>query len=150
MTELLHCKIYDSTQGDLDLHGDEGQSAFLQIKIYQKFQKKVLISFEDLNEKSNFAQFQGCGSKTEPATPLSILNFEWVWQNQFLSYTQKTLEKYPFYIDEQMQFCHFFILPTKNEKIFSLNSRPITVDFEGFSMVSGLEQREKNRFFYIC
>ena len=40
-------KIHN-TQGDLDLHGDEGQPAFLQIKIYQKFQKKVLISFVDL------------------------------------------------------------------------------------------------------
>ena len=25
--------------------------------------------------------------------PISILNFEWAWQAQFLSYTHKTLEK---------------------------------------------------------
>ena len=44
----LKLQFYGLIQGDLDLHEDEGLPAFLLIKIYQKFQKKVLTSFEDL------------------------------------------------------------------------------------------------------
>ena len=76
--------------------------------------------------------------------PISILNFEWAWQAQFLSYTHKTLEKYLFSIDEQMILLPFLYISNQKlenleKPIFSLNSRPLKVDFEKFSTVSGVE-----------
>ena len=82
------------------------------------------------------------------AMPISIFNFDWAWQAQFLSYTQKNLENYSFFIDEQMILLPFpYISNQKLENlekpIFSLNSRPLTVELEKFSTVSGLELRKK-------
>ena len=83
---------------------------------------------------------------------LKNLNFKWAWGAQSLSHTHKNLENYSFYIDEQIVLLP--ILSITNQKlenlekpIFSLNSRPLTVEFEGFSTVSGLEQREKKSVF---
>jgi len=75
---------------------------FCRRKSTKNFKKKVQTSFVDLLEISNFAKFRGCGSKIEPTMPISILNFEWAWQAQFLSYTHKTLENYSSFLDEQM------------------------------------------------
>ena len=84
--------------------------------------------------------------------PISILNFDWAWQAQFLSNIHKTLENYLFSIYEQMILLPFLYISNQKlenleKTIFSLNSRPLTVEFEGFSTVSGLELREKNLFF---
>ena len=70
----------------------------------------IVVSFVDLQKISLFPKFGGCGSKIEPATPISILNFEWAWQAQFLSYTHLTLEKYSFSIDEQMILLPFLYI----------------------------------------
>ena len=75
---------------------------------------------------------------------ISILNFEWAWQAQFLSCIHKNLENYLFSIDEQMILLPFLNisyqkLDNLEKPIFSLNSRPLTVEFEGFSTISGLE-----------
>ena len=79
------------------------------------------------------------------------MNFEWAWQVQFLSHTHENLENYSFYVDEQMILLSFLSITNQKlanleKPIFSLNSRPLTVEFEGFSTVSGLEQREKIGF----
>ena len=78
---------------------------------------------------------------------ISILNFEWAWQAQFLSYTHKTLENYSFFIDEQMILLPFLYisyqkLANLEKPIFSLCSRPLTVENLSNSTVSGLELRE--------
>ena len=117
---------------------------FLYIKIYRKFQKKVLISFEDLSIISNFSKFCGCCSKIELAMPISILNFEWMWQAQFYRYLHKTLENYLYSINEQMILLpclHISKQKLENleKPIFSLNSSPLTVESERLSTVSGLE-----------
>ena len=80
--------------------------------------------------------------------PISILNFEWPWPDQFLSYIHKTLENHLFSIDEQMILISFLYisyqkLANLEKLIFSLNSRPLTVEFEVFSTISGLDQRAK-------
>ena len=100
---------------------------------------------------SNFAKIHGCGSKIEPATLTLILNFKWAWQTRYLSHAYQTLENYSFYVDEQMILLSFLSITNQKlayleKPIFSLNSRPLTVEFEGFSTVSGLEQREKFGF----
>ena len=67
-------------------------------------------------------------------------------------HTHKPLENYSFSIDEQMILLSFLYisyqkLANLEKLIFSLNSRPLTVEFEKNSTVSGLEKREKNQFF---
>ena len=79
------------------------------------------------------------------------MNFKWAWQTQFLSHTHQILENYSFFVDEQMTLLPFFYISNQKlenleKPIFSLNSRPLTVEFEEFSTVSGLEQREKVGF----
>ena len=76
--------------------------------------------------------------------PISILNFDWAWQPQFLSYIHKTLENYSFSIDEQMMLLSFIYISYQKieyleKPIFSLNIRPLLVEFAGFSTVSGPE-----------
>ena len=83
--------------------------------------------------------------------PISILNFEWAWLAQFLSYTHKTLENYLFSIDKQMISLSFLYISYQKvanlEKlIFSLCSRPLTVENPSNSTVSGLKLREKISF----
>ena len=111
----------------------------------------IVTSFVDLQKISLFPKFGGCGSKIEPATPISILNFEWAWQVQFLSHIHKTLENYLFSIDEQMillSFLHISYQKLANleKPIFSLYSRPLIVENPLKSTVSGLELREKISF----
>ena len=67
-----------------------------------------------------------------------------MWHAQLLSHTHKTLENCLFSIDEQMILLVFLYISTQRletleKSIFSPNIRPITVEFEGFSTVSGLE-----------
>ena len=100
---------------------------------------------------NNFLNFHGCGSKIEPAMPISILNFKWAWHAQFLSYTHKTLENYLSFIDEQMILLSFLDisyqkLANLEKPIFSLYFRPLTVENSSKSTVSGLELREKIGF----
>ena len=111
----------------------------------------IVISLVDLQKISLFPKFGGCGSKIEPATPISILNFEWAWQVQILMYTHKTLENYLSFIDEQMILLPFLYisyqkLANLEKPIFSLYSRPLTVENPSNSTVSGLELREKIGF----
>ena len=68
-----------------------------------------------------------------------------------LSHTHKTLENYLFSIDEQMillSFLHISYQKLANleKPIFSLYSRPLTVENPSNSTVSGLELREKVGF----
>ena len=82
--------------------------------------------------------------------PISILNFDWAWQPQFLSYIHKTLENYLFSIDEQMILLPFLYisyqkLANLEKPIFPLYSRPL-VENPSKSTVSGLELREKIGF----
>ena len=44
---------------------------------------------------------------------ISILNFKWAWQAQFLSHTLVTLKKYVFLIDVQMLLVSFFEIPNQ-------------------------------------
>ena len=83
--------------------------------------------------------------------PISILNFEWAWQVQFLSHTHKTLENYLFSIDEQMILLSFLHishqkLANLEKPTFSFYSRPLTVENLSNSTVNGLEYREKISF----
>ena len=80
--------------------------------------------------------------------PISILNFECAWQAQFSNCTLKTLENYSFSIDEQMILLLFLYISCQKwanlEKlIFSLYSRPLTIENSSNSTVSDLELREK-------
>ena len=83
--------------------------------------------------------------------PISILNFEWAWQVQILMYTHKTLENYLSFIDEQKILLPFLYisyqkLANLEKPIFSLYSRPLTVENPSNSTVSGLKLREKISF----
>ena len=107
---------------------------FFVNKKNQKFFKKILISFEDLQGKSNFVKFHGCGSKIEPATSISILKFNWWWQAQFLNHTQVTLEKYAYFLDLHTILVTFNDSPNQtfviwNRQILLLNDRPTLVLF---------------------
>ena len=98
-----------------------------------------------------FPKFHECGSKIEPATPISTLNFEWAWQVQILMYTHKTLGNYLSFIDEQMILLPFLYISNQNlanleKTIFSLYPRPLSVENPSNSTVSGLELREKIGF----
>ena len=64
-----------------------------------------------------FSKFGECGSKIEPAMPILILNFRWVWQTQFLTYTHETLEKYVFFVYHQMILVPFFDIPNQKSII---------------------------------
>ena len=85
----------------------------------------IIISFVDLQKISLFPKFGGYGSKIEPATPNSILNFKWAWQTQFLSHTHQILENYSFLVDEQMILLPFFKIPTLSD--FEKNSSKSSV-----------------------
>ena len=45
--------------------------------------------------------------------PISILNFKWAWQAQFLSHTPVTLKFYVFFIDVQMILISFLKIPNQ-------------------------------------
>ena len=56
------------------LPGHIGFWHFWQVPPHEEFEKMVLISFEHLKKISNFPKLQGCGSKNEPAMPISNLS----------------------------------------------------------------------------
>ena len=78
----------------------------------------ALLSFEDLQKIWISPKFGGCGSKTTPATPISILNFSRAWQSYFLSYTLEILITYGFFIDKKMMFYSFFCVFNRTAKIW--------------------------------
>ena len=92
----------DSTNG-YDTHCQN-----FYFKFHCEFQKMTIIVFVCLQKICNFAKLGGCGLKIEPATPISILNFNWTWQAQFLTHTHEILEKSVFFIDLQMMLLAFF------------------------------------------
>ena len=51
----------------------------------------IVTSFVDLQKISIFPKFGGCGSKNEPATPISISNFSRAWQSFNVSYALQIL-----------------------------------------------------------
>ena len=77
----------------------------------------IVISFEVLQKISLFPKFGGCGSKTAPATPISILNFSRAWQSYFLRYALEILITYGFFIDKKMMFYSFFCVFNRTAKI---------------------------------
>ena len=80
--------------------------------------KIILIPYVHLGKLWTFAKFGGCGSKNEPATPISILNFPRAWQPQFLSHTLQILIKCVFFIDKQMMFSSFVYIFYRIPAIF--------------------------------
>ena len=46
----------------------------------------ALLSFEHLKKISNFPKLQGCGSKNEPAIPISHLRLDFLYICQFCCY----------------------------------------------------------------
>ena len=73
----------------------------------------IVILFVDLQKMSLFPKFGGCGSKIEPATPISILNFSRAWQAQFLSHTLKIMGEVIIFEDLKMillSFLEIFII----------------------------------------
>ena len=68
----------------------------------------IVISFEDLQKISLFLKFGGCGSKIEPAAPISILNFKGVWQGKIWSQNPKILKICVSFKDKQMILVSFF------------------------------------------
>ena len=104
----------------------------------------VVISFVRLQKINNFPKFGRCGSKIEPATPNSILNFKWAWQTQFLSHTHQILGNYSFFVDEQMILLPFFYISNQKwenleKPIFYGYSRPLSVKNGQIFTKSGLE-----------
>ena len=55
------------------LPGRLASGQFFQICQFKGWPKMIVISFEHLKKISNFPNLQGCGSKTEPAVPISNL-----------------------------------------------------------------------------
>ena len=89
----------------------------------------VLISFDYHKKIHNFSKFGGCGSKIEPATPISILNFRRAWQGQIWSHTHQILKICAFFEDKEMMLVPFFqnsaqILVNWKKLIFYLKFRP--------------------------
>ena len=71
----------------------------------------VLISFDYHQKIHNFSKFGGCGSKIEPATPISILNFKGVRQGQIWSHNPQILKTCVFFKDKEMvviSFVHLY------------------------------------------
>ena len=64
----------------------------------------IVIPFVDLQKISLFPKFGGCGSKIEPAAPISISNFARVWQSFKVSYALQILVNDRFLIGVQMIF----------------------------------------------
>ena len=81
------------------------------------FRKIILIPYVHLGKLGTFAKFGGCGSKNEPATPISILNFSRAWQSYFLRYALEILITYGFFIDKKMMFYSFFCVFNRTAKI---------------------------------
>ena len=78
------------------LHMDGGLDHFFPNSILLDLAKDGFTSF--------FPEFEGCGSKTAPITPISILNFSRAWQPHFLRYTLQILVKHASFIGKQMMF----------------------------------------------
>ena len=83
--------------------------------------------------------------------PISILNFKWAWQAQFLSYIPQILKKYVFFIDVQMILLPFFDIPNPKpvileKPISSFNSRPQPGNFRQFLPCCGLDLKPKIGF----
>ena len=110
---------------------------FLKIRTEQKYHKIILITFQHLKKLYWFWKLWGCSSKDMPATLISILNFRWAWQAQFLSYIPQILKKYVFFIDVQMLLLSFFDISYQKSviwknAIFIFNSRPSYAGFWPF------------------
>ena len=102
-----------------------------------------------------FPKFKGCSSKIEPATPISILNFQRTWQPHFMSHTLQILVKHLSFIDKQMMFyknsCISHKIPTifKN-LVFFLWQWPPSIQKSDFCILGGHCQRKKTRFLKIA
>ena len=78
----------------------------------------ALLSFEDLHKIWISPKFEGCGSKTVPSTPISILNFSRAWHSYFLRYALEILITYGFFINKKMMFYSFFCVFNRTAKIW--------------------------------
>ena len=63
-----------------------------------------ISAFLQLMKKWILTKFGGCGSKIEPATPISILNFSRAWQSFKVSYALQILVNDRSLIGQQMIF----------------------------------------------
>ena len=80
----------------------------------------IVISFVDLEKILLFPKFGVCGSKTEPATPFSILDPEILksaWQAHFLSHAPVTFWNHVFFNDVEMILLTFFDIPHQKSVI---------------------------------
>ena len=77
----------------------------------------IVISFVDLQKISLFPKFGGCGSKIEPATPISISNFSRAWQSFKVSYALQILVNDRFFIGHQMIFSSIFCICNRKPEI---------------------------------
>ena len=80
----------------------------------------IQISFVDLQKISLFPKFWGCGSKIEPALPISTLNFSRVWQPFKVSYALQILVNDRSFIGHQMTFSSI-LLPLTGKQKFEIN-----------------------------
>ena len=77
----------------------------------------IVISFVNLQKISLSQKFEGCGSKIEPAMPISISNCQRVWQTFSMSHALQIFKNDLFFIDEQMILLSFFDNPNQNSTI---------------------------------
>ena len=95
------------TKGSTSLSKDDSTNGYdnhcqnFYLKFHCEFQKMTLILFVCLQKICNFAKLEGCSSIIEPATFISILNFNGVWQAHFLNHNHVTLGNYVFFMDLQ-------------------------------------------------
>ena len=73
---------------------------------------------------SLFPKFGGCGSKIEPATPISISNFSRAWQSFKVSYALQILVNDRFFIGHQMIFSSNFYICNRKAEIWEKLSFP--------------------------
>ena len=111
----------------------------------------VLISFDCLRKIHNFKKFEGCGSKIEPATPISILKFRGMWQGQVWCHTLEILKKCVFSKGKQMILLSFFYNSSQKciiwKRLISVcKIRPASVQNRLFCTEAGLKWQNEIGF----
>ena len=139
---------------DLGISWIDRLNDFWHFLYHWKYQNMVFLSFEHLQKIRIFPKSGGRSSKIEPAMPISILNFQRVWQPYFLCHTLQILIKHGFFTDKQMMFYRNFCIsdriPTIFRKlIFFLWQWPPNIQKSDFCILGGHCQRKKTWFLKI-
>ena len=116
----------------------------------------IVISFVDLQKISVFPKFGWCGSKIEPATPISILNFSRVWQSYLESYALQILVSDRSFTANIWYFHHFFVsvprkLKFEKSSLFFSRVSPTWYKKSWLWTITyqlGDTQEKKNQFFW--